>query len=144
MTSPVPYLPSTSLLVPQFNSLFSDINHILLHIFQHFSTLLATSNFSSPILSSFIYFYVQLPAYHNITGSLLFILWHINIKVINVGLDFLFLFFVTYYPGTSNISDSITNNDYLSSTLPKTSVEVNILLLVQINLVLFHIGSLYY
>jgi len=58
--------------------------------------------------------------------------------------------FVTYYLSTFNISDFIMDNDYLSSTPPKTSAKVDILLLVYIlflvpiNMVLFHVGSLYY
>ena len=39
---------------------------------------------------------------------------------------------ITYYLSTSNISNYITNNNYLSSTLLKTSMEVDILLLVHI------------
>jgi len=39
---------------------------------------------------------------------------------------------ITYYLSTSNIFDSIMDNNYLSFVLPKISVEVNILLLVHI------------
>ena len=39
---------------------------------------------------------------------------------------------VTYYLSTFNIFDSIINNNYLSFTLSKTSVEVNVLLLVYV------------
>ena len=57
---------------------------------------------------------------------------------------------VTYYLSTSYISDSITDNAYLSSTLPKTFIKVDIILLVYtlllewINLIPFHIKSLHY
>ena len=57
---------------------------------------------------------------------------------------------ITYYLSTSNIFDSIMDNNYLSFVLPKISVEVNILLLVHIlllvwiNLVPFHVRSLHY
>ena len=39
---------------------------------------------------------------------------------------------VTYHLNTSNISDSITDNNYLSSALPNISVKVSILLPVYI------------
>jgi len=39
--------------------------------------------------------------------------------------------YITYYPNTSDISNSIIDNAYLSST-PRTSVKVNILLPVYI------------
>ena len=39
---------------------------------------------------------------------------------------------ITYYPNTSNISNSIIDNAYLSFTPPRTSVKVNILLPVYI------------
>ena len=41
-------------------------------------------------------------------------------------------YFVTYYLNTSNTSNSIIDNAYISSTLSKTSAEVDILLLVYI------------
>jgi len=40
--------------------------------------------------------------------------------------------FVTYYLSISNTSDFITDNAYISSTLPKIFTEVDILLLVYI------------
>ena len=57
---------------------------------------------------------------------------------------------VTYYPSIFDTSDYIMDNNYLSFTLSKTSVEVDILLLVyilllvQINLFPFYVGLLYY
>jgi len=62
---PVFYLPSTSLLVPLFYFLFSDIDHIYLHIFQYLLLLLATSNFLSPTLLFSIFLHIQVLAYYS-------------------------------------------------------------------------------
>ena len=57
---------------------------------------------------------------------------------------------ITYHLNTSDLFDSIIDNAYLSSALPKTSAEVDIfllvyiLLLIWINLVSFYVQLLHY
>ena len=71
-----PCLTSTSLLVFLFYSSFSDIYHILLHIFPHLLLLLATNNSLLLIPLFFTFLYDLLPLYHDAIGLSLLSMLH--------------------------------------------------------------------
>ena len=112
------HLTLISPLMSLFYSSFSDIYHNYPHISLHLLLLLATSNFLSSIMLSFIFLYILIPVYHNATGlSLLltplslvhtsflalilnFLLSTIHVKNARSGLKlflFLFLFLFSFW-----------------------------------------------
>ena len=70
-----------SLLMSLSYSSFSNIYYTSLHIFPYPLSLQATSNSSSPILSSFIFLYIQPLVHHNTTRLSLFLTPHPSVYI---------------------------------------------------------------